>query len=336
MNPKNSFMTTQKQEKLTFSSAITSPSMQGMISKALGSQKAAARVTSTLISAVGANPQLQQCDASTIVGAALKGEGMGLIFGHGYYVVPYGSVATYIPGFKGFIQLAMSTGFYADIDCMEIRDGELEGRDRRTGKPIINLTKYETDEEREAHPIIGYYAYFELKDGFFRSEYWSMDKLLKHADRYSKAFSYEKFKAMQSGAMAPKDVEHLLNGSPWYDPNGGQDKMCRKTMIRALLNSGYAPLSQEVRTALAEDAESGGEGIIPDIPMPANVVPATGEVLDDELENAVDAEETPIDAASGRDKDFSKKDVNSHIEKKNAAQTRTDGADAPYAESFFD
>lgn len=330
MNPKNSFMTTQKQEKLTFSSAITSPAMQGMISKALGSQKAAARVTSTLISAVGANPQLQQCDASTIVGAALKGEGMGLIFGHGYYVVPYGSVATYIPGFKGFIQLAMSTGFYADIDCMEIRDGELEGRDRRTGKPVINLTKYETDEEREMHPIIGYYAYFELKDGFFRAEYWSMDKLLKHADRYSKAFSYEKFKAMQSGAMSPKDVEHLLNGSPWYDPNGGQDKMCRKTMIRALLNSGYAPLSQEVRTALAEDAESGGEGIIPDIPMPANVVPSTGEVLDDEPENVTAAEEAPLATASGRDSD------DSHAGKKNAAQTRADGADVSYAESFFD
>ena len=105
--------------------------------------------------------------------------------------------------------------------------------------------------------------------------------------------------------------------------------MCRKTMIRVLLNSGYAPLSQEVRTALAEDAESGGEGLIPDIPMPANVVPSTGEVLDDGPENVTAAEEAPPETASGRDSD-------SHAGKKNAAQTRADGADVSYAESFFD
>ena len=56
---------------------------------------------------------------------------------------------------KGYIQLAMSTGFYADIDCVEIREGEIEGRSRRTGKPIVNLAKYESDEERQSKPIIG-------------------------------------------------------------------------------------------------------------------------------------------------------------------------------------
>lgn len=97
MNPKNTF-TQQAQSKPSFSLAVTSPSMQGMIKKALGSDAAAARVTSTLISAVNASDQLRACEPSTIVAAALRGEGMGLIYGHGYYVVPYGSVATYILG----------------------------------------------------------------------------------------------------------------------------------------------------------------------------------------------------------------------------------------------
>ena len=280
MKATNSFAPSAKSNTPSFSMAITAPSMQQLMMKSLRNERSVARLTSTLISAVNASEQLKACEPSTIVAAALRGEGMGLIYGHGYYVVPYGTTATYIPSYKGYIQLAMSSGFYADIDCMEIREGEIEGRSRRTGKPIVNLAKYESDEERQSKPIIGYYGYYELKDGTFRFEYWPMDRLLRHADRYSNAFSYEKFKAMQSGEMNPKDVEKLLNGSPWYDPNGGQDKMCRKTILRQLLNSGYAPLSPEVKTQLMEESSAEDEGMIPDMPMPERTVASTGEVVE--------------------------------------------------------
>ncbi len=206
---------------------------------------------------------------------------MGLIYGHGYYIVPYGSVATYLMSYKGYIQLAMSTGYYADIDCVEVREGELEGRSRRTGKPVINLAKYDTDEERESHKVIGYYAYFELKDGTFRYEYWSMDKLLKHADRYSPAFKLDKYNALINGELDAKEQTKLLNGTPWYDVNGGQDKMCRKTMMRQLLNSGYAPLSNEVRSYFNEDSDdtvvATGDGAETE-----PVIPTTGHVVEDD------------------------------------------------------
>lgn len=331
MNPKNTF-TQQAQSKPSFSLAVTSPSMQGMIKKALGSDAAAARVTSTLISAVNASDQLRSCEPSTIVAAALRGEGMGLIYGHGYYVVPYGSVATYVMSYKGYIQLAMSTGFYADIDCIEIREGELEGRDRRTGKPKVNLARYETDEEREQHTVIGYYGYFELKDGTFRYEYWPLDKLLRHADRYSQAFKLEKFRKMQSGEMEQKEVEKLLRGTPWYDPNGGQDKMCRKTVIRQLLNSGYAPLSPEVKTAFANDSQSEDGGVIPDFQMPERVIPTTGEVIEDapSTENAAQA---VTDAAVSAP---ASSDVELPSRKETAAQRVSDANEGDFAQSFFD
>lgn len=331
MNPKNTF-TQQTQSKHSFSLAVTSPTMQSMIKKALGSDAAAARVTSALISAVNASDQLRNCEASTIVAAALRGEGLGLIYGHGYYVVPYGTVATYIMSYKGYIQLAMSTGFYADIDCIEVRDGELDGRDRRTGKPKVNLARYETDEEREQHAVIGYYGYFELKDGTFRYEYWSLDKLLRHADRYSKAFHLEKFLEMQSGSMNPKDVEKLLNGSPWYDPNGGQDKMCRKTVIRQLLNSGYAPLSPEVKTAFTNDSQSEDSGVIPDFQMPERVIPTTGEVV----EAAADAGNATQEAAEGAVSAPAASDVKLPSRKEYAAQRVSDANTGDYAQSFFD
>lgn len=74
----------------TFSNAITSNAMQGLIQKSLKDDKVAARFTSTLISAVNASEQLKMCDPGTIVAAALRGEGMGLTLGMGYYLVPYG------------------------------------------------------------------------------------------------------------------------------------------------------------------------------------------------------------------------------------------------------
>lgn len=267
-------------EKKTFSMAITAPSTQQMITRALKDDRMAARFTSTLIGAVSASDALKKCDPGTIIAAGLRGEGMGLIYGHGYYIVPYDTVAQFSMGYKGYCQLAMSTGFYADIDCLEVREGELEGRNRRTGKPTINLAKYDTDEERESHKIIGYYAYYELKDGAFRYEYWSMDKLLRHADRYSPAFKLEKYNAMIAGELSADEQKKLLRGTPWYDVGGGQDKMCRKTMLRQLLNSGYAPLSNEVRSYFNED---GDEGVIPDMLMGGQepVVPTTGYVVDE-------------------------------------------------------
>ncbi len=268
-------------KKPTFSMAITAPNTQQMIMRALKNDKMAARFTSTLIGAVSASEALKACDPGSIIAAGLRGEGMGLIYGHGYYIVPYGSVATYLMSYKGYIQLAMSTGYYADIDCVEVREGELEGRSRRTGKPVINLAKYDTDEERESHKIIGYYAYFELKDGTFRYDFWGMDKLLRHADRYSPAFKLEKYNALINGELDAKEQTKLLNGTPWYDVNGGQDKMCRKTMIRQLLNSGYAPLSNEVRSYFNEDSDdtviATGDGMETE-----PVIPTTGHVVEDE------------------------------------------------------
>ena len=327
----SNFTQMAQQKKQTFSMAITAPSAQQMISRALKNERMAARFTSTLISAVSASEQLKACDPGTIIAAGLRGEGMGLIYGHGYYIVPYGSVATYMMSYKGYIQLAMSTGYYADIDCVEVREGELEGRSRRTGKPVINLAKYDTDEERESHKVIGYYAYFELKDGTFRYEYWSMDKLLKHADRYSPAFKLDKYNALINGELDTKEQTKLLNGTPWYDVNGGQDKMCRKTMMRQLLNSGYAPLSNEVRSYFNEDRE---DGVVVDMPttQAEQTIPVTDFSVSEENRGQVEeaTAEPPTSAAVSENVPSEGKDtapVKKRVERKETANTAVESAE---------
>lgn len=328
----NNTFTAQKKEKQTFSLAVTSGAIQNLMTRALGDPKAVARLTSTLLSAVSASDQLKACEAATIVASALRGEGMGLIFGHGYYLVPYGQVCTFLTSYKGLIQLALATGQYADLDCTDVRRGELAGRDRRTGKPVIDLSVYETDEEREAQPIIGYYAYFELKDGTFRYEYWSMDKLLRHADRYSPAFKLDKYNALLRGELSDSEAKKCLNGTPWYDAGGGQDRMCRKTVMRQLLNSGYAPLSAEARSVLRTESEGGDIGIISATDgeaAPIPVDPETGEVLD--------AQETAENRAESASDAFGEK---TYAENAKATQNakfapQTRGGDGEVA-SFFD
>ena len=328
----SNFTQMAQQKKQTFSMAITAPSTQQMILRSLKNDRMAARFTSTMIGAVSASETLKACDPGTIIAAGLRGEGMGLIYGHGYYIVPYGSLAAYLLAYKGYIQLAMSTGYYADIDCVEVREGELEGRSRRTGKPVINLAKYDTDEERETHKVIGYYASFELKDGTFRYEYWSMDKLLRHADRYSPAFKLEKYNALINGELDAGEQKKLLNGTPWYDVNGGQDKMCRKTMIRQLLNSGYAPLSNEVRTYFNEDGDdaviAAGDGMETE-----PVIPTTGRVVEDEPAAA----EPPTSAAVSEDAPSEGKDTSTaekRTRRKETANTAVENAE-DFSKGFF-
>lgn len=239
---------------------------------------------------------------------------------------------------KGYIQLAMSTGFYEDIDCIEVREGEREGRDARTGKPIINLAKYETDEERDTHKIIGYYAYYKLNTGSFRMEYWPMDKLLRHADRYSPAFKLEKYNALINGELDAKEQSKLLNGTPWYDVNGGQDRMCKKTVLRSLLNSGYAPLSNEVRSYFNEDRE---DGVVTDIPatQAEQAIPVTdfsvsegnntdsNKTTTERHQSASVSEEAPDE---GKDTDVTKKRVD-RKETANAAVESTED----FSKGFF-
>lgn len=334
-------------EKISFSAAITGKSMQEMIMRSVKDSQAAARLTGTLISVVNSSQQLQQCEPTSIVSSALRGEGMGLILGHGYYIVPYGSIATFILGYKGYISLAMATGYYADIDCIEVREGEMKGINRRTGKPDIDFSTYETMEEREEHKIIGYYAYFELTNHVFRYEYMTVDKLLRHADHYSKAFSLEKYEQMVSGKMVPADIDKLKKGSPWYDIGGGQENMFRKTVLRRLLNSGYAPLSNEVRSIIGNDDD---DGIIPaDIHTRVDnstgeVIETTGQVVEDaaSVEEETSAEsdfKAPVAAAEESNKKTrqsgkTKQDKPARVEEA-ASASFADGDTDDFTRSFF-
>ena len=70
-------LTTQKQQP-RFSVAITSKTYQDMIANTLRDPQRQKRFVASITSAVAVNPELQKCEASTILAGALLGESLNL------------------------------------------------------------------------------------------------------------------------------------------------------------------------------------------------------------------------------------------------------------------
>ena len=223
------------QQRGAFSQVIGSPNYQKMLETAIADPKRRSTFVSSLISAVATQPGLKNCTPDSIVSAALPFVSFDFQFGVGCaYVIPYGDKAQFQMGAKGYRQLAMRSGQYRDLDTIEVRQGEFLGRDENTGKPKF---KFVTDEDvREDLPVIGYLAYFELLTGFKASVYWSKEKVMKHAKRYSRAFDpkllkkYEVYEQTGEG-LTPDQLKAC--SSPWYS---NFDGMAEKTVLKQLLS----------------------------------------------------------------------------------------------------
>ena len=247
-----------------FSVAITTTGYKNLINNTLGDPDRAKRFVASITSAVAVNPALQECEAGTILAGALLGESLNLSpspqLGQ-YYLVPFKSKAKYnrnneliqpetvkaqfVLGYKGYIQLALRSGAYADLDVMEIREGEYKGKNQFTGKPQFSFI--EDDDERDKLPVIGYMAYFEYLNGFRKVIYWTKAKMMNHADTYSPAYSAAAHKKIMDGEIADKDMWKY--SSFWYKDFDG---MAKKTLLRQLISK-WGIMSTEMQAAYAND-----------------------------------------------------------------------------------
>ena len=244
----------QVQQKPKFSVAITTKGYQSLISNTLRDPAHARRFTASITSAVAVNPALQECDAGTILAGALLGESLNLSpspqLGQ-YYLVPFKNRkanktdAQFVLGYKGYIQLALRSGQYADLDVTEIKQGEYLGKDPMTGKPKFQFI--EDDDQRDALPTVGYMAYFEYLNGFRKTLYWSKEKMMTHADTYSKAFSRKNYEDLMAGKVP--ESEMWKYSSFWYK---NFDDMAKKTLLRQLI-SRWGVMSIEMTKAMESD-----------------------------------------------------------------------------------
>lgn len=246
--------TSLAQQKPKFSVMLQTDGYKKLINNTLGDPERAKRFVASISSAVATNPALQECDAGTILSGALLGEALNLspspVLGQ-YYLVPFKNTkkgttdAQFILGAKGYVQLAIRSGQYKDIDYIEVREGEYKGRNKQNGKQEFEFI--EDEEERLSKPIIGYMAYFEMLNGFYKQIYWSKEKVLQHADKYSKAFNITDYKKLQAGQIPDKDLWKY--SSYWYKDLDG---MAFKTLLRQLISK-FGVMSIDMQDAYAKD-----------------------------------------------------------------------------------
>lgn len=228
-------------KKPQFSVAIQSDMYKRLINNTLGDEDRAKRFIAAISSAVATNSDLKECDAGTILSGALLGESLNLSpspqLGQ-YYLVPFNNSkkgvkeAQFQLGYKGYVQLALRSGYYKKLNVLAIKKGELKKFDPLNEEIEVELI--EDDIEREATETIGYYAMFEYLNGFRKAMYWSKTKMEKHALKYSKGYQAKK-------------------GYTFWEKDF--DGMAYKTMLRQLISK-WGIMSLEMQNAFEKDMAS--------------------------------------------------------------------------------
>ena len=205
---------------------------------------------------------LQMCEPKAVLAESLKAAALNIPIAKqlGFaYIIPFKDHGVPKPqfqlGYKGYIQLAMRTGAYKHINADVVYEGELKSVNKLTGEVDISG-------EKISDKVIGYFAYIETINGFNKTFYWSKEKVLAHANRYSKAY--------QKGSAI------------WRD---NFDEMATKTVLRNLL-SHYGIMSVEMCSAFSDEETT----------TIANVDETSGEIIIESnevfYEEPVDNEDT--------------------------------------------
>ena len=288
-----------------FATFCSIPAVKQNIANVVG-EKDSAKFIASVVSAVQTNKQLAECTNSSIFSAALLGHALQLSpspqLGQ-FYMVPYNNRKTGVTeavfqiGAKGYKQLAIRSGQYRKIVTSVVKKGELKAFNPITEEyvfePIMDI------QLRESLPVIGYYASFTLNNGFTKELYWSKEKMLIHADKYSAAFSlngttgkYAKvsYEQYEKGEYPEKDA--WLYSSFWYKDFDG---MAEKTMIRQLISK-WGIMSIDMQKAYESDmgvlSESG------DVRYVDNQKDDPLEKALQEIDENANAEELIIESAS--------------------------------------
>ena len=231
----------KRSKETSFTAYLKNDAVKNQINGVIGG-KNGQRFISSIVSAVGNNPTLQECENSSIVSAALLGESLNLSpspqLGQ-YYMVPFKDnkagikVAQFQLGYKGYIQLAIRSGQYKKLNVLAIKKGELIRFDPLNEDIEVNLIADEN--EREKAETIGYYAMFEYTNGFKKAMYWSKEKMKAHAIKYSQGYA--------------ADIKKGTKLTFWSKDFDG---MAYKTMLRQIISK-WGIMSIDMQRAIDSD-----------------------------------------------------------------------------------
>lgn len=268
-----------------FNRALMDTEMQNYLVTVLGSRKE--QFVNNLLAVVGNDVKLQACTPTSLIYAATKATALGLPLDPNLgfaYIIPYKNTkkatenqliknpkggepieqlvtvttqvqeAQFQIGWKGFVQLAQRTGAFEFINAGPVYDGELISIDKKSGEPNLD------GKAKDNAPVIGYFAYFKLLNGFQKTLYMPIEEVRKHASKYSQTFGSKN--------------EYVRSTSKWTTDF---EAMAQKTVIKLLLSK-YAPLSTDVQSVqVLNEAIRSDQGVIDEQGNPDYVDGTTDE-----------------------------------------------------------
>jgi recombination protein RecT len=168
-----------------FKSKLETTMVQELLKQSLGESSGA--FTTSLVELFSNDLMLQKCEYGEIITEALKAASLKLpiskSLGFAWVIARWsGKEKRYIPqfqpGYKAFKQLALRTSLYRYINCGPVYEGELKNWNKLTGALDISG-------DAVSENVIGFFGYFELLNGFTKSDYWPSAKVEKHAIKYN-------------------------------------------------------------------------------------------------------------------------------------------------------
>lgn len=230
--------------ELTHKHFFNSPAVKQKFSEVLDGN--GQQFVASLLSIVTNNNLLAKATNESIMTAAMKAATLKLPIEPSLgmaYIVPYNrnekqgntwvkiNEAQFQMGYKGFIQLAQRSGQIRNINCDIVYKEEFLRYDKVYG------TLHLKEEQVDSGEVEGYFASLELINGFRKMIFWKKEKVIAHAQKYSKTYD--------------KQIGDFKSGTPWKTEF---DAMAQKTLIKELLSK-YAPLSTELQEAIIADNE---------------------------------------------------------------------------------
>jgi recombination protein RecT len=217
---------------------MKAPSIQEQFNNVLKENSGA--FVASIIDLYNSDKNLQNCDPKQVVMEALKAAVLKLPINKSLgfsYIIPFNEsyqedgqwkkrqVPQMLIGYKGYIQLAMRTGQYRIINADKVFEGEYVTKNKLTGE-------FDLSGKKTSDKVVGYFAHFEILNGFSKTLYMTVEQVINHAKKYSKSYGNK--------------------NSPWTTEF---DDMANKTLLRGLLTTwGY--LSIEMVNAFTKDIEA--------------------------------------------------------------------------------
>ena len=255
--------------ELTHKHFFNSPAVKQKFSEVLDGN--GQQFVASLLSIVTNNNLLAKATNESIMTAAMKAATLKLPIEPSLgmaYIVPYNrnekqgntwvkiNEAQFQMGYKGFIQLAQRSGQIRNINCDIVYKEEFLRYDKVYG------TLHLKEEQVDSGEVEGYFASLELINGFRKMIFWKKEKVIAHAQKYSKTYDNQ--------------IGDFKSGTPWKTEF---DAMAQKTLIKELLSK-YAPLSTELQEAIIADNEDSN---VNEVKRAKDVTPPESDNLSDLL-----------------------------------------------------